>query len=116
MVKKDWTSDLIDDGEGKDSLIRRMRGAGTCCISATCSAGGGEECDERLETVFGARYSASRWMKLVVGRRSGKHGSERTRLLEVGICMVLEEGSRALASVRTTGALLNCIEDEVNRK
>lgn len=107
---------MSDEGEGKDSLSRRMRGAGTCCISATCSTDGGDICNICLETAFGARFSASRWMKLVVGRRSGKHGSEKTRLLEVGICMVLDEGSRAPASARTTGALLNCIADEVSQK
>jgi hypothetical protein len=53
---------------------------------------------------------------LVVGRRSGKHGSEKTRLLEVGICRVLDEGSRAPANDRTTEALLNCIEEEVSQK
>lgn len=52
---------------------------------------------------------------LVVGRRSGKHGSEKTHLLEVGICMVFEEGSRAPASARTTGALLNCIRKRLAR-
>ena len=55
-------------------------------------------------------------MRLVVGRCSGKHGSERTRLLGVGICMVLDEGSRAPASARTMGALLNCIGDKISRK
>ena len=93
-----------------------MCGVGVCCIPATCSTDGRGERPKCLENAFGARFPASHKMRLVVGGCSGMHRHKRTRLLGVGICMVLDGGPRVPASPRTAGALLNCIDDKVSRK